>query len=192
MSIINTSYFIQDIAIPNMDRNPNGFNTAIDRYEKEVLISLLGYRLYTSFIAGINEKTPDQKWLDLRDGKDFSFELSSRTVYTRWNGFKNVDKISLIAYYVYYKYRYNLLTQVAGIGDVIGKSENSDKVSDIPKLVEAWNTMIDLYGPTKNFNGEEYLTYNDYPSAYNFLNAHRETYENWEFHPLKYINRFGL
>jgi hypothetical protein len=107
MSLIDSTYFVGDIALPNLDEVPNTFQDTMDRYEEEILKKLLGYQLYNAFIAGIAvEPTPDQKWLDLRDGAEFTFDFCGETITQKWNGLINTDKVSLISYYVYYQHRY--------------------------------------------------------------------------------------
>lgn len=212
MSLIDTSYFIRDISIPNIDSAPNSVQGYIDMYEKEVLIKLLGYDLYKDFMAGLDEDPIPSKWINLRDGADFSFKFDGHTVSTRWEGLINESKRSLIAYYVYYKIRVDSVVNTSGIGDVVANAENSKKVSDVPNLVNAWNKMVKLYGyvqdrtrrlvgyeyayphayQTFDRDSDTYLTYNDEPSAYNFLNAYRSVYSNWVFEPIKYMNSWDL
>lgn len=210
MSIIDTSYFIRDISIPNVDSGTR-VQDYIDLYEKEVLIDLLGYTLYQEFTTAI-AGSPAQKWVDLRDGAEFSFELNGDTINTKWEGLKNTIKKSLIAYYVYYKLVYDGVIQLTGTGAVVSKNENSEVVDATPLMVNAWNNMVALYGyiPEVKYYGESYgfypydaykifnkhsdtyPFYNELPSAYNFLNANRDDYDNWVFTPKEYLNRFGI
>jgi hypothetical protein len=208
MSLIDSTYFVKDIAIPNIDEFVNTFQSEIELYEKEVLRSLLGYRLWKEFTDALAGGDPiDQKWLDLRDGAEFSFEVDGVTVNTKWEGLINSDKRSLIAYYVYCKSRENGLSTTTSINDVVGIPENAEKVNNSSKLVTAWNNFIKLYGSLDwyvlqsgyysgllGFNKYDttYSYYNDHPSAYNFLNANRANYDNWEFQPIDKLNRFDL
>jgi hypothetical protein len=194
--MIDTSYFIQDISIPNLDKVTNSITTAISRYEKEILINLLGYELYNEFVTEL-AGSPAQKWLDLRDGADFELEFNGRTYSLHWNGLVNDDKVSLISYYVYYKYRENNITVTTGVGEARGKAENSVIVDDIPKMVNAWNSMVDLYGYIPKVYHYtwtmDYLrAYTPIASAYNFLWANRVDYPTWVFEPIAYKNRFDL
>ena len=196
MALIDDSYFIGEISLPNISRWINTFNQLINKYEKEVLTDLMGYPLYTLFSAGIAEETPDQIWLDIRDGKEFSFEYDGVTVTRKWNGLINADKVSLIAYYCYYKIIFESLTDTTGIGEVLGNPENSVNKDNIAKAVNAWNKFIDLYGYTCGYDfskfNDTYYTFTDRPSAYNFLNANRDIYPTWEFEVKRTINRFGI
>ena len=198
MSIIDQSYFVGDIALPNLDEVANSFQESMDRYEEEILKSLLGYQLYKDFITGIGEATPDQKWVDLLDGGvEFTFDFCGETITQEWNGLINSDKVSLISYYVYYKYRYENLSTTTSINDVMGIAENATKVNDTRKMVYAWNRGLSLYGEVPMFSGfykydATYEYYTDKPSCFNFLNANRTDYNNWVFNPLLRQNEFGI
>ena len=157
---------------------------------------LLGYDLNKSFTADL-VSNPSQASKDLRDGKEFTFEFDGNDVSTKWNGLINGDNISLIAYYVYYKYKYDRLSITTGIGDVKGLSENSERVNEIQKMASAWKKFLELYGmiPARwwfNKYDAVYDTFNDAPSAYNFLNKNRANYTDWLFQKQKRINEFGI
>ena len=198
MSLINQSYFVGDIALPNLDEVSNSFQDTMDRYEEEILKSLLGYQLYKAFIAGIGEVTPDQKWIDLRDGGvEFTFDFCGETITQEWNGLINSDLVSLISYHVYYKYRYENLSTTTSINDVMGIAENATKVNDTRKMVYAWNRVLSLYGEIPIFSGftkysDTYEYFTDEPSCFNFINANRADYDNWVFTPLLRLNEFGI
>lgn len=208
MSLINTSYFIGEINLPNIDKKINTYNAAIEQYEKEILINLLGYELYTEFIAAIALPGPDQKWLDLRDGAEFTMEYNGQDITLKWEGLINDEKISLIAYYCYYKIRKRDVSLTTSVNEVRGKLENSETVNETRKIINAWRLMLSLYGETEcSYNGfnwtsraveyfdkylSEYDTYNDLPSAFNFLNANRADYPDWRFTPRANLNEFGI
>jgi hypothetical protein len=202
MSLIDTTYFVGDINVPlssNTDLN-TAFTESITRYENAILKRLLGYDLWKEFIDGIAEDEVEQKWIDLRDGAEFTFDFYGNTVSTKWNGLINSDKISLIAYYVYCKHRLANDTHYTGIGEVKSKGENSNAVSSLSKQVWAFNSMVALYGhvPLKVMDVYNFLTCDSYqhfnrePSAYNFLLANKDTYSNWIFEPIARINPFNL
>ena len=202
MSLIDTTYFVGDISLP-VSTNSNissNLTNSITRYEDEILKKLLGYELWRDFKAGIAEDEPDQKWIDLRDGAEFSFEYWGHTITTKWNGLVNIDKISLIAYYVYYKHKRNNETHSTGLGEVKAKGVNSEAVSSLSKLIWSFNSMVELYGeiPANVIKVRDFLEIDNYEhhnraaSAYNFLLANKETYTNWIFEPIKKINPFML
>jgi len=195
MSLIDKTYFVGDISLPNVDNN-NTLTNAIDQYEEDVLKKLLGYDLYKEFIAEIQGGSPAQKWIDFRDGKEFTFEFDGNTISTKWEGLINANKRSLISYYVYAQYRDNRQSTTTGINDVRGIPENAEKVHDSSKIVSAFNRGIVLYGEVPRYWFDKFSTtyefYNDFPSAYNFLNANRTDYPGWLFEPIERVNNFGL
>lgn len=207
--LIDISYFTGEINIPNTDKRVNSYNADIARYEKEILLSLLGYELYTDFIAGLAAPDPiDQKWLNLRDGVEYDFEYRGNTIKMKWGGLINADKISLIAYYCYYKIRKRDVSLTTSVNEVRGKLENSETVNETRKIINSYRLMLDLYGETEcaengfNYTRDqteyfdkymaEYDTYNDVSSAFNFLNTHRADYPGWRFSPLNNLNEFGI
>lgn len=203
MSLIDATYFVRDINVPLSSNTVlnSVFNNSVLRYENEVLKSLLGYTLWKEFTDAIAaEGTLAQKWVDLRDGADFSFDFNGYTINTHWNGLVNAEKVSLIAYYVYYQHRVNHESEYTGIGEVVAKGENSKRVSPLDKLVLVHGNMLDLYGriPAKArryysfLNNANYFHYDDKPSAYNFLLANVDTYTGWVFKPIGGVNAFGI
>ena len=210
MSFINvTNYFNNsDINVPGVQLETSGnFDTAIIQYEPEILKKLLGYELYTLLIADLDESGDPQSqiYTDLVDGAEFSFDLNGRTVNTKWNGLRNDEYISLIAYYVYFNERSQNENFYSNYGQVQSLGENSTKVDVTPKLINVWNKMIDLYGVTPNYIFQNlrspveyyleqgnYRHYNALPSAYNFLLANIDDYPTWVFEPLEYKNIYGI
>lgn len=202
--IIDTTYFVGDINVPlNSKAELNsGINDSISKFEKEVLKSLLGHSLYVEFMTAydasqqlLDPVTLPAKWDELLNGADFSFDLGGETINEHWVGLKNVEKQSLIAYYVYFMHRRNNESQFTAQGETRSTSENSVMVSPRAKLVNAWNKFIELYGDIE-YVGNGLSTYqheNAEPSAYNFLLANKANYSGWRFKPQgTKINILGL
>jgi hypothetical protein len=202
---IDSTYFVGEIQIPNVTANATAITQAINQYEKEILISLLGYKLYSLLVADCTLGVPaTQIYKDLVDGKEFthaSGELGDITL--KWEGLKNTSLQSLIAYYVFYKYVERDVTRLYGTGVSMASSEKGfERVSPVNKLCNAWERMRELYGKIPPEYKPVYSrpalgsslpgTFNDEPSAYNFLFANRTDYEDWIFTPLWNINAFGI
>lgn len=211
MSFTDYTYYVRDINVPvnvndsstdaekQRDGNYVRLNDSINRYENDVLKSLLGYALWKEFtdayaasILEVDAVALPTKWSNFLNGAEFSFELNGQTISTKWNGLINSDKISLIANYVYFYHRLYSQTSNSGIGETKAKGENSVIADGSYKMVSAWNKMVNLYGEIpyetikiKSFlDVDNYVHYNVSPSAYNFLLANKETYSNWVFTPL--------
>jgi hypothetical protein len=200
MSLIDNTYFINDINLPgDVLTNNSNFNNIIARYEPEVLTDLLGYELYKALLADLdgNGNPVTQRFIDLIDGAEFSFEFCGYTINTKWNGLRNSDKTSLISYYTYFEYREDNDTFYASGAQVEALTENSTNIGQIAKLTDIYNKMVELYGQSRYNNSTwydpdtfEHLT--DEPSAYNFLLANKADYPEWVFKSKSKINQFGI
>ena len=142
-NIIDITYFKREILISQVAQAAvaDAVNASIAAYEPEYILNVLGYGLSRDFIAGIAAGSPAQKWVDLRDGKEFIDPNTNRLI--KWSGFKNV-MLSPIAYYVYFMYRKNNVTETASVGEVISQTDNSVVVSPGRKTSFAWNRMVEL------------------------------------------------
>jgi len=178
MSLIDKTYFVFDINIPDSDYND--LTTYITRYEKEILMKLLGFELYT-LVAAYNISTSPQRIKDIVEGKEYETS-DGKTM--KWMGLANADKISLIAYYVYYWFVKNRNTTLQGIGTLKLKGENSENARAGIKISTAWHRLKLLYG---DYGQGEYI-----PSAYNFLMKYESEYPEWVFEELGTVNNFDL
>lgn len=84
--LIDSSYFRNKLNLPQAG-NSEGLadvNNFIDQYEAEYLRCVLGTDLYIAFINGIDGSgIPDARWLDLLQGKDFTYKNCTY----QWVGF---------------------------------------------------------------------------------------------------------
>ena len=204
MSQISKDYFIRDITISriNSESGSSTIDSSIDKYEKEVLLKVLGYDLYQLFI----DNPTDARFVDLSVGKEFEFDFCGKTVKRKYVGFKNSEKESLIAYYVYFKHQSINQTFTSTVGEVRSSTENASPASANQKLTRAWNNFVELSGDLNNtyynnynnhyyFNSLEISTYqhvNSAPSLFNFILANKDVYPEWEFMPTEQINIFGI
>jgi len=173
MSLIDKTYFVKDINIPGSDYSD--LDNYIARYEKEILVKLLGYELY--LLVAAYDGTPGVI-TDLVEGKDYT--VNGKVV--RWNGLANTDLVSLISYYVFYQWMKNKVSTVSTTGNIKQKGENADNAPAIQKMTAAWSAMLRLYQST------EY----PYESAYTFLSENESDYPEWEFTKLGTVNVFDL
>jgi hypothetical protein len=198
MAFIDATYFKGEINIQTLPASDTSLIQAIDQYEKEILIQLLGYKLYSLLIADCTNYVPaTTKYQDLVNGKEFVYN----DITYKWNGFKNTDKQSLIAYYVFYKYVERDVTRLYGTGVGISPNGNGwERVSPVNKLCAAWERMRELYGKIPDeykgmspIIGASLPGVQGYePTAYNFLYANITDYPDWIFTPQWNINQFGI
>jgi hypothetical protein len=93
MSLIDISYFVGELNIPNTDQQPvrERLDRAILKYEQEFLRKLLGYPLYKTFVTGLQvvpPATPDQRILDILYGKEYT---NLQGYLTQWRGLIMTD-----------------------------------------------------------------------------------------------------
>lgn len=143
-NLIDKDYFVGEINIPDTDKTgvAERLDFFITKYEEDLLRKLLGNALYKAFKDGIAvaEDQIEQKWKDVRDGKDFT-DYAERAQY--WIGLKSATKKqSPIANYVYYWWLRDRVSQSTAVGEVQSKSESGEKVSPATKMCRAWNEMV--------------------------------------------------
>ncbi len=178
MSLIDSTYFVMDINIPTSTYN--SVTAYINRFEPEILKKILGYDLY-KLVAAYANPGSDQRIIDLVEGKEYAYDSDHNV---KWNGLANTDKISLIAYYVYFKYVAINTTSLMPVGNTAATGENGVRADASQKLHGAWVAMRELIG----YPGQDALA----PSLYNFLSFYDSTYPEWEFTDIGQINPFDL
>lgn len=183
-NIIDHTYFIGQINVPFDNTSATGFETEyIKPYQREILLRLLGYDLYRRLEQGYQSGTPSI-WVDLVEGKEYTVDVQGVEHLVKWNGLKNIDKVSLIAYYVYFKWLRQNNEQLTGTGVSKADKENATDYEKDFKLVAAWNMANDLAG----------AFYNDplQASLFNFLKNHKADYEPIVFNMMNQMNPLGI
>ena len=75
MAFIDRTYFATgELFIPGLDKDSvqEKLDYFISIHEPDCLRKLLGYEFFKLFTDGLNESSPEQKWIDLRDGVEFT------------------------------------------------------------------------------------------------------------------------
>ena len=171
MALIDSTYFTNDINL-NIGAYSD-LTQYIDKFEKEVLMGLLGYTLYSEMMADYAALpgTPlPEKWDRLING--YTYDYNGVTI--RWNGLINSDKASFIAYYVYCQYLKAKQFTPAQAGTVQPKNENSIVVDGIANHTAAWNRFVDGYYNCWQFLFQyetDYLDFFRYSVRYTLTNS---------------------
>ena len=138
----------------------------IEDEENDFLYNCLG-GLATEYIEGINQTTPDQKWLDLRDGAEYT----KNDVTLKFKGLNQI-----LAHYIWVKYQEKVSeSSINGEVQIV-----SEQVSNNRLLVNVWNDMIDLIGGNACIS--EYK-----PNLRDFLDD--GDYEDYNVFYYEYINQ---
>ena len=162
---LSAAYFVNELKITNLSgssyaevENLAALTWMIKKHEVMFLKLMLGDNLYAKYAAAITLAPASGIWHDLND---LIYQESS-PLYQ-----------SPVANYVYFKFWKTNATTTTGTGESVAKVENSDSISIGPKMVAAWNEMVDMI--------IEIRTY---------LNAHTSDYVDWgtedieEFNPI--------
>jgi hypothetical protein len=217
MAFTDITYYTGDIQLSITETLTVEFNSFIEKKEKELLIKLLGYDLYKAFTEALSG-SPDQKWTDLRDGKDYQVtDENGNSVYVEWVGLQNDEKKSFLAYFIYYEWIKSTQTRNQPGGEFFGVNENSEIAPPFMlngKVSDAYNKGVEMYGidlekgqyysdwfirgldAPSNYKGFNYYDEILKGSAFNFIYFMNQddpsTYPNWKFTEIRNINEFGI
>ena len=180
MSNIDKTYFRLDANIPDADSEYSTADLMIARYEPEVLKKVLGATLYQ-----LMEDNPTEAiYKRITEPHEYEVDYMGQTHKVYWNGLKNTDKISLIAYYVYVQWVRDRVTMTVTTGEIKPASENSEQAPVSAKISYAWRLMRDLIGGPHGQINE--------PTLYNLLTKYETDYPTWLFKDMGFLNSFDL
>lgn len=190
MSLINSNYFIGQIALP--EKKYDLITGYITRYENEIIYKLFGYTLGNLIIA-YSVSSP-QRIKDIVEGKEYTvtdltgvYMPTSGDVTIKWNGLVNDELKSLIAYWVFYWYCRENETEITAAGGIVPKVEDAVNIGFNGKATFSWRELLKLYG----YLGQSKIE----PSCFNFMNEYSETYPEWVFKGIGLpgtVNIFGI
>lgn len=183
--ITSRSDFRGDIQIANADDvapmsnligNAQYLDDAIQKYEREVLIKLLGLGLYNEFIEQFDQSiepwqllpTADVKWKNLLDGTEYLRHGTD----VEFVGLKKI-----VPYYIYFKFIEEDELRHTGVGFVKDEAKNARVQLGRSKWAYACNKFVDY-----SYHVHGYLSY------------FRDDYPKWRRrrHQFAHVNRFGL
>lgn len=180
MSIISPADFTVDNELPNKSLQGNDIQAHIDKREPEFLELLLGSDMYEAYEANPAEA----RFTDL--------------IAKKW--FK-----SAIVDYVYWFYLSNQSIMTLNTGGGQPKKQNAVTVSLYPKMVAAWNEMVDYNKKTNKFLKDNPTIYPEYASVnlpyWFYINGYYPSFDwGWyfeygqnELHEIyRYRNSLGL
>lgn len=214
MYIIDESYFIKEIIIPNeseidVSGSCVSFAIWIDQEVRLCLQNALGFTLFNDLDSqitdGVLNNGADQKWQDLVNGKTYT--KNGKTY--RWEGLKftkGTFKGSLLAYYVYCKWLEFQLSQMTGFGENRGQAVNSMSANSTHRYVTIWNTFVKMYQGENSTDNTYKLTFINGVPFYDYFNNNESGYvslvdyllDNEDDYPdaavmrYEYLNTFGL
>ena len=138
MFIVAADFETPPYNLPNLNDNTS-FEDFVEEQEEEILRQLLGDSLYEAFIEGLEEDPIPQRWIDLRDGKSYTY--NDKTY--KWKGIKKMLKPFIYSQWV----RHDTDT-ATGVGIVVGNAENSQVINSSHRIAFSWNHFSRLAGNT--------------------------------------------
>lgn len=177
MPLIDHTYFSTpgEVFLPNTERTDvqERIDYQIASLEDKFLQDILGYPLWKAMNDGLSQMVIDQKWLDLRDGKEYTgiddqphAWMGLRQVYT---SAPFTIKKSMIANLVYWYWQKENSTQTVSLGEAAPNAENATIVSPKPKMIAAWNQMVDWICDLQYFLDSNISVYPEWQNRYNFF-----------------------
>jgi len=210
MYIVDPTYFIKKLSIPNIEEHGSPeaieLESSIDRYARQFLQITLGNTLFADLdnnvTDGVLDLTAPQKWLNLVNGCNYTVSGKSYT----WKGLiyeEGTFKESILAYFVYLN---NYQTTVnTRMGQVVLEGKNSMNQNPSEHITGIYNDFVEMYqGNTCNEPSIYWinnLLVKDYAQGFNntgyvsflqFLNDNVVDYPDFTAGYLKFENRFGL
>jgi len=171
MYLIDQTYFIKELSIPNLNEMDSDtlttLNIDIDKYVRLVLQNALGYELFkdldSNITSGVLDSGADQKWKDLVNGVEYTKDGKTY----RWKGLIFTEgnyKGSLLAKYVYYYWLKDSISLLTGTGEKTITASNMEAVNSNQRLVSVWNDFVMDYQSTPCYYGNGNLfIYNGVP-----------------------------
>lgn len=166
-NIIDYTFFIRKINLPNIDPVPNPRNAPIlerlnyfiSQYETECLRQILGYALYKVLTTETSSRVND-----LLYGKEYTDECG---VLQYWRGLVYDPKVSLIANYIYVRFQEDSATQTTGVNTSVNDTDSGKSVSPETKMIDAWNFFSEetkqMVSFLWNMNQQDTSVYPEFP-----------------------------
>lgn len=159
--------------IPNQEESTD-LENFITEAEEAVLIDLLGYELYSEFVADIDTSDPEDRWINLRDGAEYTYD---NKLY-KYNGIVDMCRPAVYSLWIdpgTYKF--------SNVGYIRNKPSQEAEVID-PEVftVSTWN----------NFVKKAYDCGSHRNTLYGFIKANESDYPTWQLTSPEYRNRLGL
>lgn len=211
MYLIDESYFNGIISIPNLNETRDEAFNELEYYVNDkvrlFLESVLGNKQFKELDGFIiNGKLKDdapEKWKDLVYGCNYEVNGIEYTFRGLLEDNSYLKK-SLLAYFVFWNWHTDNITQVVGTGEIALQGKNAVNVNSSPRLTRVWNDFVYMYQgynahiPNKYYHCGvkvvDYIGSNDskYTSMRAFLDHKSETYKGFNRVSFDIKNQFGL
>lgn len=158
MAVVLDDFLERPYRIP-FPENDTDLLAFVQATEQDLLRGILGTTLYNAYVAGIGAGSPAQKWVDLRDGSDYTY---SGVEYH----FKGLDAMLVPGIFaLWVKETSDRFTTSGTVRNA--PAANTTGASPRRRISEAWGTFLDRVGSE--------CEYRD--SLYGFLSANTSDYD---------------
>lgn len=157
MAVELTDFLERPYRIPHQEESTD-LEAFIQSKEAELLRDILGTTLYNAYTTGIAAGSPAQKWVDLRDGKDYTYA----NVLYRFHGLDTLLVPAIFALWV--KETSDVYTSSGTVRPQ--PASNNTGISPRRRIAEAWGKFQDLVGSECDYRD----------SLYGFLLANESDY----------------
>lgn len=166
--------------IPNQQESKD-FPEFIEDAEEQILVQLLGYEFFKELEDALNTSNPDQIYVDLRDGAEYT---SSGKTY-KYNGL--VDLLRPAVFSLWIDQNAYKFTNIGHVNN--SPPQQSTVIDSEPFVVQAWNAFVVRAGGSCNYSRS---TWNRMDNLYGFYQANKANYPTlvWKSPELK--NRLGF
>jgi len=209
MYLIDKTYFIKNLHVPNTEEPTSDASTdldmSIDRYVRQFMQFTLGNVLFTDFDSYVTdgelEITAPQKWLNLVNG----YAYTKDGIDYVWQGLKyelGLYKVSLLANYTYVNHYQNTTNSI--LGQIAIDPKNGVIVNPTDHLVSVWNEFVEMYQGANCINGVvnyyDNVVFVDYyqhkekgfVSYLQFLQDNKEDYPDFKAGIINFKNSLGI
>ena len=153
-------FFYAPYNVPNQNEKVS-FQNYLQVKEEEILLKLFGYKLWDAFEAAIIAGSPAQKWVDLRDGKTYTYGGETYKYY----GLN--DLLVPVIYSWWLKDNFDKHTNI-GIG--LNVKDDFTLISPATRISRAYNRFAEKVGSVTNYKN----------TLWGFLKANEDTYTDWD------------
>ena len=148
----------QNTEIAGVPNVVSAIDDFIVKYERELLIDVLGITLYNELNTALADlPNADIKWQNLVNGVEYVKD----SVTYRFDGLRGFEKDSLVSFYVFCKYMENDESYYSTTGVTKSNAQNANNFTPTRKYLDAWYIFLEKYQNEVGINEHSYI-YDNY------------------------------
>jgi hypothetical protein len=168
-TVIDITFFTSATGATIPQRGQEGVKqkvqNCINKWEPDLLRTLLGVAMYDEYIAALAAPLVDDKWIKLTNGTNYT-DVAGNQRY--WPGLRSMTDNAIVCY-VYYWYIRTETVILSGSGPVITQNENSVRASPVALQARVYNDMVKLN-----------------KRLFDFLRSNMDLYPDWPYYDINF------